>query len=161
MRKFLMATVGILAIAAGSELAQAGPIKIPGAPAPDLIITKLELRGTTVILRIAVDVTDNCHRGRAYSPFVQAQIFTAKGGQPLWIVGNTASIPANGIGHVELDVAAKHLPMTSYVYAEVNPNHTIPEVATDNNYQSVNPASAPFPEPGSVCANKSPNPIPQ
>lgn len=152
MRKFLIGTAAILAMAVGGELAQANHILIPGAPAPDLIITKLTLIGSNEISKIAIDVTDNCRRNRAYSPFVQAQIFTAKGGQPLWVVGNTASIPANGIGHIELDVADKHLPKTSYVYAEVNPNHTIPEVVTNNNFWSVNPSSAPFPEPGSVCA---------
>lgn len=175
MRKLLMGAVGVLALAAGSEALQAAPVvngPVMGAPTmsgpfkpptvinvakPDFVIAKLALTpipnvlGPGQIGKITIDVADNCHRGIAFSPFVQATIYKAKGGQALQIVGNTTYIPGGGTGHFEVDIANLHLPMTSYIYAEVDPNNKIPEVVETNNYWSLNPGQGPFPQAQGYC----------
>jgi len=165
MRKILMGAAAVLALAASSEFVQANPMMV-FVPPPDLVISKLTVSpvpnplGPAQIGKITIDVADNCHRAATYVPFAQATIYTAKGGKQLLGIGNTFTV-SGGTGHLELDVANQHLPMSSYVYAEVDPANKIHEVVETNNYQSYNPNQAPFPQAQGYCNVGNPNAMQQ
>jgi len=153
MRKFLMAAAGLTALAASDGLLQANAAPFLVLP-PDLVISSLAVTplpgNPGQIGKITIEVADNCHRPATYVPFTQATIYTAQGGTQLLSTGNTVFV-SGGSGHLDLDVSNQHLPMTAYIYAQVDPNNKIHEVVETNNYQSHNPNVAPFPQPSGYC----------
>ena len=140
-------------MAASSGLPQADAAPFFVLP-PDLVISKLTVSplpsNHALIWKITIDVADNCHRPANYEPFAEATIYSAQGGKQLYSVGNTFSV-SGGAGHLDLDVSGQHLPMTAYIYAQVDPANKIHEVVETNNYQSYNPSVVPFPQPAGYC----------
>lgn len=159
MRKSLMAAAGIMVLAVSNNLMQADAAPFFVLP-PDLVISKLTVSplpgNASQIGKITIDVADNCHRPASYVPFAEATIYTAQGGTQLYGVGNTFLV-TGGAGELNLDVSSQHLPMTAYVYAQVDPANKIHEVVETNNYQSHNPNVAPFPQPAGYCNVPLPN----